>query len=81
MLKDLKKKHYANSHSAQVPQVFYINGNLVVSSRVVAEQLGKEYKNVIRDLENILSSSNVSQLIIESSYKANNGQEFLMVEK
>lgn len=41
MLKDLKKKHYANSHSAQVPQVFYINGNLVVSSGVVAEQFRK----------------------------------------
>lgn len=41
MLKDLKKKHYANSHSAQVSQVFYINGNLIVSSKVVAEQFRK----------------------------------------
>lgn len=56
------------------------NGLNVVSSRVVAEQLGKEHKNVLRDLEKILSSSKVSHLIIESSYKAKTGsyKEFLL---
>lgn len=31
-----------------------VKGQLVVSSRVIAEQLGKEHYNVIRDLEKIL---------------------------
>ena len=59
-----------------------VNGLNVVSSRVVAEQLGKEHKNVIRDLENLLSSSNVSQLIIESSYRAKTGiyKEYLLTK-
>ena len=49
-----------------------INGINVVSSRIIAEQLGKQHNNVIRDLENILSNSensNLSSLIISSSYK------------
>ena len=45
------------------------DGILVVSSRVIAEQLGKEHKNVLRDLDNILESSNVSSLIISSTYE------------
>ena len=47
-------------------------GTLVVSSRIIAEQLGKEHKNVVRDLEKILESSVVSDLrplIISSEYK------------
>ena len=45
------------------------NEQLVVSSRVIAEQLGKLHKNVIRDLEQISESSNLSSLIIPSTYK------------
>lgn len=58
------------------------NGVNVVSSRVVAEQLGKEHKNVIRDLENILSSSDVSHLIIASTYRAKTGtyKEYLLTK-
>ncbi len=41
----------------------------VVSSRIVAKELERTHKNVIRDLEQILESSNVSSLIIPSSYK------------
>ncbi|MBN6203992.1 phage regulatory protein/antirepressor Ant [Staphylococcus saprophyticus] len=41
----------------------------VVSSRTVAKELERTHKNVIRDLEQILESSNVSSLIIPSSYK------------
>ena len=44
-------------------------GQLVVTSRQVAKELGREHKNVIRDLEKILESSNVSSLIIPSLYK------------
>lgn len=42
---------------------------LVVSSRTVAKELGKLHKNVVRDLEQILESSNLSSLIIPSTYK------------
>lgn len=47
------------------------NGKLVVSSRTIAEELGKKHNNVIRDIENILNSenSNLSSLIISSNYK------------
>ncbi|MGX0157594.1 Rha family phage regulatory protein [Staphylococcus cohnii] len=41
----------------------------VVSSRTVAKELERTHKNVIRDLDQILESSNVSSLIIPSSYK------------
>mgnify|MGYP000101643806 CR=1 FL=1 len=33
------------------------NYGLVVSSRVIANELGKEHKNVLRDLDNIISTS------------------------
>lgn len=45
---------------------------LVVSSRVVAQGLGKRHDHVIRDLENILQNSetpNLGSLLISSSYK------------
>lgn len=66
---------------------------LVVSSRDVAKQLGKLHKNVIRDLEEILYSSNLSSiqnsttqicfLFIKSEYKASNGKmnkEYLLTK-
>lgn len=55
---------------------------LAVSSRVVAKELGKQHKNVLRDIEQILSSSNLSQLIFESSYKAKTGtyKEYLLTK-
>lgn len=43
---------------------------LVVSSRVVAKELGKRHDHVIRDLRQILENPNVGSLIIPSSYKA-----------
>ncbi len=53
---------------------------LVVSSRTIAEQLGKRHDHVIRDLKQILENpnvgslnsenSNLSSLIIPSTYKA-----------
>lgn len=43
---------------------------LVVSSRVVAEGLGKHHRHVIRDIEKIISESpNLGSLLISSSYK------------
>lgn len=40
-----------------------------VSSRTIAEGLGKRHDNVLRDLEQISETSNVSSLIIPSFYK------------
>lgn len=48
---------------------------LVVSSRVVAEQLGKEHKNILKDIRE-KSLLRFEQWIIPSKYKANNGQEY-----
>ena len=61
------------------------NLGLVVSSRTIAEQLGKRHDNVIRDLELILETSNLSSLIIPSTYKVS-GQireykEYLLTKK
>lgn len=47
----------------------------VVSSRVIAQELGKAHRNVIRDLEKILLSSNVSSVIIHSEYKDSTGRK------
>lgn len=45
------------------------DGKLVVSSRVVAEQLGKEHSKVLRTLDDLLEKPNVASLIIPSTYK------------
>lgn len=46
-----------------------VDGKSVVSSRTIAEQLGKEHSKVIRTLEEILAKPDVASLIIESQYK------------
>lgn len=46
-----------------------INGNLVVSSRVVAEQLGKRHSDVIEQIEKILENGDFRSLIISSTYR------------
>lgn len=51
------------------------NGINVVSSRVVAEQLGKRHADVLRDIRD-KSLSKFAQWIIPTKYKANNGQEY-----
>lgn len=55
----------------------------VVSSRVVADELGKRHDHVKRDLENILLSPNVGTLIIPSEYKDSRGRtqkEYLLTK-
>ena len=55
-------------------EIFNFNGTLVISSRLIANELNKRHDNVIRDLENILQNSetsNLSSLIIPSTYKVN----------
>lgn len=53
------------------------NGELVVSSRQVAEDFGKGHKNVIQGIENIKAeNSAVTKMFIESSYKAGTGKNY-----
>lgn len=55
----------------------------VVSSRVVANELNRTHKNVIRGLEKILTGSNVSSLIVLSEYKDAKGEtrkEYLLTK-
>jgi phage regulatory protein, rha family len=51
-----------------IPVIENHNKNLVVSSRVVANQLDKRHDNIIRDIEKILETSNVSSLFITNNY-------------
>lgn len=48
---------------------------LVVSSRIVAEQLEKQQQHVKKDLEKILMSPNVDTLIIQSQYTDSRGRK------
>lgn len=55
-------------------EIFDFNGTLVISSRIIANELSKRHDHVIRDLENILKNSetpNLGSLIIPSTYKVN----------
>lgn len=59
------------------------DGRLVVSSRVVAEQLGKDHSKVLRTLDGLLTEPNVDSLIIESYYKDKKGEmrkEYLLTK-
>lgn len=56
---------------------------LVVSSRTVATELGREHKNVKRDLEQIAIGSDLSALIFKSEYKDTRGrnqEEYLLTK-
>jgi Rha family phage regulatory protein len=62
------------------------DGLLVVSSRIIAEQLNKRHSDVLAQLESIISENeNVRSLIISSSYKVESQnreyKEFLLTEK
>ncbi len=60
-------------------------GKLVVSSRVIAEQLEKEHSKVIRSLESIISTKpEVASLIIQTEYKDKKGElrkEYLLTKE
>lgn len=59
------------------------DGILVVSSRIVADGLGKRHDNVLRDLDNILTHSEMSALILLSNYTDNKGEirrEYLLTK-
>lgn len=46
-----------------------VNGKNVVSSRTIAEQLGKEHGKVLRTLDEISEKPNMASLIIPSTYR------------
>ncbi|WP_165981164.1 phage antirepressor KilAC domain-containing protein [Macrococcoides canis] len=55
----------------------------VVSSRTVAEELGRQHQHVKRDLDKILMSPNVDALILKSDYKDSRGRtqsEYLLTK-
>ena len=57
------------------------SGELVVSSRQVAEDFGKEHKNVVRAIENLTAqNSAVKNIMIESKFnhKGNEYTEYLL---
>ena len=56
---------------------------LVISSRIVAEELGKRHSDMIRTLDEILTNANFRSLIIESNYKDKKGEmrkEYLLTK-
>ena len=60
-----------------------VQDRIVVSSRDVAERLGKEHSKVIRSIENILTEPNLASLIIPSEYKDKKGEmrkEYLLTK-
>jgi len=66
-----------------IPVIENHNKNLVVSSRVVAEQLGKEHSKVIRTIEQISAKPDVASLIYLHKYKDNQGKprkEYLLTK-
>ncbi len=59
------------------------DGVVLVSSRIIAKELGKEHKNTLRDLFKIVESSNMSHDIMLSEYE-NRGKmykEYLLTKK
>ncbi|AJD92060.1 hypothetical protein JMA_27430 [Jeotgalibacillus malaysiensis] len=76
----------------KIDLVFNVNGIAVSDSRDIAEMIGKEHKNLLRDIKgyvNILIGSNLSSVnanhfFIQSTYKDANGREqpcYLLTKK
>lgn len=68
-----------------IAKIENVNGELVVSSRVIAEQFNKQHSHVLASLEQILENRDFDSLIISSFYEVE-GQnrkykEYLLTEK
>ena len=64
-------------------EITVFNGELVVSSRVIANELGKRHDHVLRDLDKILTDPNLGTLILNSNYvdsKGENRREYLLTK-
>lgn len=71
--------------NAIVPVVENRNQELIVGSRIVARQLGKQHKHVLESIENIVkkSTADISALFIKDKYRARNGKlnkEYLLTK-
>ena len=67
-----------------IAKIENINGELVVSSRVISDQLGKRHSDMLEQIDKILESGDFSSLIISSFYEVE-GQnrkykEYLLTE-
>lgn len=51
------------------PELIKKNNVYVVNSRIVAKELGKEHNRVLKDIDKILEKSDLTSLIIPSTYK------------
>lgn len=63
-------------------QVLRKGNNLVVSSRVIAEELGKRHADVVNQISKIFNDENVRGSIIETSYehRGNTYKEYLLTK-
>lgn len=59
-----------------IPVVNNINGVNVVSSRIIAEQLGKRHDHIIRDIETKITLPKFGEWFIVNEYISNNGQKY-----
>ena len=55
-----------------IAKIENVNGELVVSSRVVAEQLRKRHSDVLASLEQILENTGSTSLIVINEYSVPN---------
>lgn len=69
---------------ALIAKIENVNGILVVSSRVIAKQLGKNHSDVLDSLNNILEKGDFRSLIIPSFYQVKgqkrNYKEYLLTK-
>ena len=54
------------------PELIKKNNVYVVNSRIVAKELGKEHNRVLKDIDKILEKSDLTSLIIPSTYRVPN---------
>lgn len=64
-------------------EIFDFNGILVISSRIIAKELGKRHDHVLRDLDKILTNPSLGTLILKSNYidsKGESRREYLLTK-
>lgn len=64
-------------------EIFDFNGTLVISSRIIAKELGKRHDHVLRDLDKILTNPSLGTLILKSNYidsKGESRREYLLTK-
>ena len=68
-----------------IAKIENVNGELVVSSRVISEQLGKRHSDMLEQIDKILENPSFRSLIISSTYtvegQTRTYREYLLTEK